>query len=41
MMADETGAPLEEPRHPQMKFQIQLPLLRPPHSFLRACRENS
>lgn len=29
MMADETGAPLEEPRHPQMKFQIQLPLLRP------------
>ena len=25
MMADETGAPLEEPRHPQMKFQIQLP----------------
>ena len=41
MMADETGAPLEEPRHPQMKFQIQLPCYAPPHSFLRACRENS
>ena len=31
----------EEPRHPQMKFQIQLPCYAPPHSFLRACRENS
>jgi len=41
MMADETGAPLEEPRHPQMKFQIQLPCYAPPHSFLRDCRENS
>ena len=41
MMADETGAPLDEPRHPQMKFQIQLPCYAPPHSFLRACRENS
>ena len=41
MMADETGAPLDEPRHPQMKFQIKLPCYAPPHSFLRACRENS
>ena len=40
-MADETGAPLDEPRHPQMTFQIQLPCYAPPLSFLRACRENS
>ena len=41
MMADEEGEALEEPRHPQMKFQIQLPCYAPPLSFLRACRENS
>jgi putative protease len=41
LMADEEGQPLEEPRHPQMKFQIQLPCCAPPLSFLRACRENS
>ncbi len=40
-MADETGAPLDEPRHPQMTFRIQLPCYAPPLSFLRACRENS
>jgi len=41
MMADEEGEPLAEPRHPQMKFTIQLPCEAPPLSFLRACRENS
>jgi putative protease len=41
LMADEEGQPLAEPRHPQMKFQIQLPCCAPPLSFLRACRENS
>ena len=38
---DENGYPLPAPRHPQMKFQIQLPCYAPPLSFLRACRENS
>ena len=32
------GEPLEEPRHPQMKFRIQLPVKVPPLSLLRACR---
>ena len=41
MMEDEEGFPLEEPRHPQMKFKIQLPCPAPRLSFLRACRENS
>ena len=41
MMADEEGFPLEEPRHPQMRFKIQLPCPAPRLSFLRACRENS
>ena len=41
MMEDEEGFPLREPRHPQMKFKIQLPCQAPPLSFLRACRENS
>ena len=40
-MMDENGYPLPAPRHPQMKFQIQLPCYAPPLSFLRACRENS
>ncbi|MDY3013904.1 MAG: U32 family peptidase [Evtepia sp.] len=41
MMVDGEGFPLREPRHPQMTFRIQLPCYAPPHSFLRACRENS
>ena len=41
MMEDEEGFPLREPRHPQMRFKIQLPCQAPPLSFLRACRENS
>ena len=41
LMMDENGYPLPAPRHPQMKFQIQLPCYVPPLSFLRACRENS
>ena len=35
IMADEEGNPLEEPRHPQMKFTIQLPCQVPAHSMLR------
>ena len=41
VMEDMEGYPLREPRHPQMKFKIQLPSYAPPLSFLRACRENS
>ena len=41
MMEDETGAPLAEPRHPQMVFRMKLPRCVPPLSILRACRENS
>ena len=41
LMMDGNGYPLPAPRHPQMKFQIQLPCYAPPLSFLRACRENS
>ena len=41
LMMDENCYPLPAPRHPQMKFQIQLPCYAPPLSFLRACRENS
>ena len=41
MMEDMEGFPLREPRHPQMKFKIQLPCPAPRLSFLRACRENS
>ena len=41
MMRDLEGVPLEQPRHPQMKFRMQLPCHAPRHSFLRACRENS
>ena len=41
MMEDEEGFPLREPRHPQMRFRIQLPCFAPPLSFLRACREHS
>ena len=32
---DAEGTPLEEPRHPQMKFTIQLPRQVPAHSILR------
>ena len=35
VMADEEGNPLDEPRHPQMKFTIQLPKQVPAHSMLR------
>ena len=35
MMADEEGNALEEPRHPQMKFTIQLPKPVPAHSMIR------
>ncbi len=41
MMEDEDGFPLREPRHPRMRFRIQLPCCAPPLSLLRACRENS
>lgn len=41
LMMDENGYSLPAPRHPQMKFQIQLPCYAPPLSFLRACRESS
>ncbi|MDY4431026.1 U32 family peptidase [Evtepia sp.] len=41
VMEDLEGFSLQEPRHPQMKFKIQLPCCAPPLSFLRACRENS
>ena len=41
MMEDETGAPLDQPRHPQMVFRMKLPCYAPPLSVLRACRENS
>lgn len=41
MMADMDGEPLEEPRHPQMKFRMQLPQSVPPLSLLRACRPHS
>ena len=35
MMAQEDGTPLEEPRHPQMRFRMQLPQAVPPLSILR------
>lgn len=35
------GETLEEPRHPQMQFRMQLPRMVPPLSFLRACRPHS
>ena len=34
-MTDLEGAPLEEPRTPQMGFFMQLPQPVPPHSILR------
>ncbi len=41
LMADADGLPLREPRTPQMKFYLDLPVQAPPLSILRACRENS
>ena len=41
LMADTDGFPLQEPRIPQMKFYMDLPVQAPPLSILRACRENS
>ena len=41
MMAQEDGQPLAQPRHPQMRFVMQLPRPVPPLSILRACRPNS
>lgn len=35
------GELLEEPRNPQMRFQMQLPQAAPKNSFLRACRPHS
>lgn len=35
------GEALEEPRNPQMRFQMQLPVQAPPLSFLRICRPHS
>ncbi len=40
-MWDGKGALLEEPRNPQMRFQMQLPCPVPPLSLLRACRPNA
>ena len=34
-MRDEAGAPLEEPRNPQMKFFMDLPKAVPPDSLVR------
>ena len=34
-MADEEGGTLEEPRHPEMRFWMQLPKQVPPLSILR------
>jgi len=34
-IADEDGNPLEEPRTPQMKFTMQLPMQVPAHSMIR------
>lgn len=41
LMQTMDGAPLEEPRNPQMRFLLQLPQAVPPLSFLRACRQHS
>ena len=40
-MEDTDGLPLQEPKTPQMKFYMNLPVQAPPHSLLRACREHS
>ncbi len=40
-MEDTDGLPLQEPKTPQMKFYMNLPVQAPPLSLLRACREHS
>ena len=40
-MEDADGLPLQEPKTPQMKFYMNLPVQAPPLSLLRACREHS
>lgn len=40
-MTDLEGAPLREPRTPQMRFSMRLPCPAPARSILRACREHS
>lgn len=40
-MWDEEGMPLEEPRTPQMRFQMQLPVYVPPDSMVRHAVELS
>ena len=40
-MTDLEGAPLREPRTPQMRFSMRLPRPAPARSILRACREHS
>ena len=40
-MTDLEGAPLREPRTPQMRFSMRLPRPAPALSILRACREHS
>ena len=41
LMQTMEGEALEEPRHPQMRFQMQLPKEVPELSLLRACRPHS
>ncbi len=41
LMQTMEGEALQEPRHPQMRFQMQLPQAVPPLSILRICREHS
>ncbi len=40
-MEDEEGNPLTEPRHPQMRFTMRLPVAVPPYSILRIARDLS
>ena len=35
VMYDTEGTPLEEPKTPQMKFKLQLPMAVPAHSVIR------
>ena len=41
MMEDMEGNPLEEPRNPQMRFRMKLPVATKPLALLRIQRENS
>lgn len=40
-MEDAEGAPLTEPKNPQMVFKMQLPRPVPPYSILRIARDLS